>query len=71
MKRLILVLAFLVLAGIAYGMHVASVRRDAEHLHQMAEDACRRYDFAAGHAHLVAYLELRPEDTEARLLAAR
>lgn len=71
MKRLILVSALLVVAGMAYGVHVASVRRNAERLHKVAEDACRRYDFAAAHAHLAAYLELRPEDTEARLLAAR
>src|SRR5438094_9251250 len=52
-------------------MHVASVRQNALRLHHLAEDAGGRYDFAAAHAHLVAYLELRPADTEARLLAAR
>src|SRR5437870_1645225 len=70
-KRLILTLAFLAATGIVYGMHVASVRRNALALHYLAEDASRRYDFAAAHAHLVAYLELRPADTEAHLLAAR
>jgi predicted Zn-dependent protease len=70
-KRLILALAFLVATGIAYGVYVASVRQSAVRLHQLAEDACYCYDFASAHAHLVAYLELRPEDTEARLLAAR
>ena len=71
MKRLILALAFLAATGIACGLHAASVHRNAVRLHHLAEDAYQHYDFASAHAHLVAYLELRPEDSEARLLAAR
>src|SRR5262249_4109947 len=62
---------FLAVTGIAYGLHAASVHRNAIRLHHLAEDAYQHYDFASAHAHLVAYLDVRPEDTEARLLAAR
>src|SRR6516164_8460665 len=61
-KRLILALAFLAATGIACGLHAASVHRNAVRLHHLAEDAYQHYDFASAHAHLVAYLELRPED---------
>jgi tetratricopeptide (TPR) repeat protein len=70
-KRLILVLAFLAVTGIAYGVHAAAVHRSAVRQHHLAEDAYQRYDFVSAHAHLVEYLQLSPEDTEARLLAAR
>jgi tetratricopeptide (TPR) repeat protein len=70
-RRWHLILWAVVLAGVAWAAFVASTRRRADGLRQSADLACRRFDFAAAHAHLLAYLELHPEEAEAHLLAGR
>ncbi|HEY7429017.1 MAG TPA: tetratricopeptide repeat protein [Gemmataceae bacterium] len=66
-----IILAIALLAGAAWATHVVSVHRRAGGQRQLADDACRRFDFAAAQAHMRAYLALRPTDGEAHLFAAR
>jgi tetratricopeptide (TPR) repeat protein len=59
------------LAGTVWALRAASAGQRARELRGSAEDACRRYDFLAAHARWLAYLEVRPDEAEAHLLAAR
>jgi thioredoxin-like negative regulator of GroEL len=59
------------LAGVAWACLDLRARRRTADLFQSAEDACRQLDFATASAHLSAYLELRPAQAQAHLLAAR
>lgn len=61
----------MVLAAAVLAVHAAAARRRAAEIRSAAEAADRRYDFAAALAHWRAYLELRPEDADAHLRAAR
>jgi tetratricopeptide (TPR) repeat protein len=64
-------LAILVAAGAAWRIHVASAAARADEFRKLADDACRRFDFRAAHGYLLSYLQLRPTDVEAHLLAGR
>jgi tetratricopeptide (TPR) repeat protein len=59
------------LAGAVWAVCAGSVRQRAESLCAAANDAGRRYDFVAAHNGWRAYLELRPDDADAHLRAAR
>jgi tetratricopeptide (TPR) repeat protein len=52
-------------------VHAASVRQRLREIRVSADDACRRYDFLTAHARWLDYLEIRPKEAEAHLLAAR
>jgi predicted Zn-dependent protease len=64
-------LAILIGAGAAWRIQVASAAQHANELSKLAEDACRRFDFRAAHGYLLGYLQLKPADMEAHLLAGR
>jgi tetratricopeptide (TPR) repeat protein len=64
-------LAILLAAAAAWKFHAASAAARAEESREMADDACRRFDFGAAHGHLLRYLQLRPAEAEAHLRAAR
>jgi tetratricopeptide (TPR) repeat protein len=66
-----LVLLLLVAAGTVWAVRVVSARQHAREIRDSADDACRRYDFLTAHARWLAYLEVRPKEAEAHLLAAR
>jgi tetratricopeptide (TPR) repeat protein len=64
-------LAILIGAGAAWKIHVASAEQRAAELWTLADSACRRFDFRAGHDYLLSYLRLKPAEMEAHLLAGR
>jgi tetratricopeptide (TPR) repeat protein len=71
-RRVLLILAATAaLAGTVWVLRAASAGQRARGIRGSAEDACRRYDFLAAHARWLAYLEARPDEAEAHLLAAR
>jgi tetratricopeptide (TPR) repeat protein len=70
-KRWLILLATIALAGTVWAVHAGSVRQRARDIRTSADDASRRYDFLAAHAHFLAYLEVRPKEAETHLLAAR
>jgi tetratricopeptide (TPR) repeat protein len=67
----VLLILVATVAGTTWAVHAASARQRASAIRRSADDACRRYDFLAGHARWLAYLEVRPKEAEAHLLAAR
>jgi predicted Zn-dependent protease len=70
-KRGLIITTTVLLAGLAWVLHGAWMSRRADALHRAADEACRRFDFAAAHERLAAYLKVRPKDAAAYLLAAR
>jgi predicted Zn-dependent protease len=71
MRRWFFIVVTVVLAGAAWKFHAASVLERAHRIWALADQASQRFDFAAAHTHLVSYLQLRPTEAEAHLLAAR
>jgi tetratricopeptide (TPR) repeat protein len=70
-KRWLILLATVALAGTVWAVHATYVRQRARDIRGSAEDACRRYDFLAEHSRWLAYLEIHPKEAEGHLLAAR
>jgi tetratricopeptide (TPR) repeat protein len=64
-------LAILIAAGAAWRIQVASAEQRAAELWKLADGACRRFDFRAAHGYLLSYLQLKPVEMEAHLLAGR
>jgi tetratricopeptide (TPR) repeat protein len=71
LKYGLVALALLLAAGAAWKIHVASAAARADAFRELAEGACRRFDFRAAHGYLLSYLKLKPTDAEAHLLAGR
>jgi tetratricopeptide (TPR) repeat protein len=71
LKYGLVTLAILLAAGAAWKIHVASAAARADEFWELAEGACRRFDFRAAHGYLLNYLKLKPTDAEAHLLAGR
>jgi predicted Zn-dependent protease len=71
LKYALVTLAILLAAAAAWKIHVASAVARADEFRELAEGACRRFDFRAAHGYLLSYLQLKPADAEAHLLAAR
>jgi tetratricopeptide (TPR) repeat protein len=70
-KRWLILLAMVALAGTVWAVHAASVRQRAREMRRSADEACGRFDFLAAHSRWLAYLEDHPKEAEAHLLAAR
>lgn len=70
MKRGLILAIPLLLAGLAWAIHAASLRLRAGEERRAADEACGKFDFARAHEHLSAYLKLYPKDGETYLLAA-
>lgn len=70
-KHWIVIVLIVALVGVAWAGHAASVQRRADEMWTLADEECRRFDFRAAHAHLLVYLQLRPERADDHLLAAR
>jgi tetratricopeptide (TPR) repeat protein len=71
LKYGLVTLAVLIGAGAAWRIHVASAKQRADDLWNLAESACQRFDFRAAHGYLLGYLQLRPAEMEAHLLAGQ
>lgn len=71
MKRWLLLLATVALAGTVWIIHAAFVRHRARELRRSADEASRRFEFQAAHALWLAYLEDHATEAEAHLHAAR
>jgi Tfp pilus assembly protein PilF len=71
LKYGLVTLTIVLAAGAAWKIHVASAAARADAFWEQAEAASRRFDFRAAHSSLLSYLQLRPTDAEAHLLAAR
>jgi tetratricopeptide (TPR) repeat protein len=71
LKYGLITLAILAGAGAAWKIHFAAAERRANDLWELANGACRRFDFRSAHGYLLAYLQLRPADMEGHLLAGR
>jgi tetratricopeptide (TPR) repeat protein len=64
-------LAILIGAGAAWKIRVASAEQRTAELWNLADGACRRFDFRAAHGYLLSYLQRKPAEMEAHLLAGR
>jgi predicted Zn-dependent protease len=71
LKYGLITLALLLGVGAAWKIRIASADERADQLRKAADAACRRFDFRAAHGYLLGYLQLRPADGEAQLLAGR
>src|SRR5215471_15254515 len=61
-KRWLILLATVALAGTVWAVHAASVRQRAREMRRSADEACGRFDFLAAHDRWLAYLEVHPKE---------
>jgi predicted Zn-dependent protease len=70
-KRTWILLALLLLAGLAWASHEAAVAWHTRGVRQSVDQARRQLDFVAVHEHLLTYLTLHPTEAAAHVLAGQ